>query len=78
MTDRHIAYTVLLKEPVREDDAEHILNAIRMVKGVHSVQPVVQDIQKLFAYERIRTELGQKIWQVLYPETKVDPYKSNE
>jgi hypothetical protein len=76
MTDRHIAYTVLLKEPIREDDAESIIRALGMIKGVHKVTPVVQDVHQLFAYERIRTELGQKLWKVLYPETKVDPFES--
>ena len=70
MTDRHIAYTVLLKEPVREDDAEHIINAIRMIKGVHSVQPVVQDIQTAFAYERARSQLVAQLWKVLEPNIK--------
>lgn len=73
MTDRHIAYTVLLKEPVREDDAEHIIAAIGMIKGVRSVQPVVQDVQQQFAYQSIRHELGMKLWKILYPDSKVDP-----
>lgn len=73
MTDRHIAYTVLLKEPVREDDAESILNALRMVKGVAKVTPVVQDVQQLFIEERVRRELGGKLWKILYPESKIDP-----
>jgi hypothetical protein len=75
MTDRHIAYTVLLKEPIREDDAEPILAAIGMIKGVHKVTPVVQDVQQLFTYEQVRLELGQKLWKVLYPNTKVDESK---
>lgn len=41
MTDRHAAYIVVLAEDIREDDAEHVLNALRMVSGVVSVEPVV-------------------------------------
>jgi len=41
MTDRHAAYLVILEEDIREDDAEEgVLNAIRMLRGVASVQPV--------------------------------------
>ncbi len=42
MTDRHAGYIVVLAENIREDDAaEGILNAIRMIRGVLSVQPVL-------------------------------------
>jgi hypothetical protein len=34
MTDRYNSLTVVLDRDIREDDAEHILNAIRMIKGV--------------------------------------------
>lgn len=78
MTDRHIAYTVLLKQPVRSDDAEAIIQAIAMIKGVSKVTPVVQDIQASFAYERAKREMGQKLWQILDPETKVDPFDSSD
>jgi len=74
MTDRHIAYTVLLRQPVREDDAEAIIAAIGMIKGVQKVTPVVQDVHQLFNYERVRRELGQKLWKVLYPDIEVDPF----
>ncbi|MCP9947236.1 hypothetical protein [Actinomadura madurae] len=40
MTERHSGYLVALDHDIREDDAEAILNAIRMIKGVQSVQPV--------------------------------------
>lgn len=34
MTDRHVAYTVILDQEIREDDAEAIVTALKMVKGV--------------------------------------------
>jgi hypothetical protein len=43
MTDRHSGYIVTLTEDVREDDAETILIAIGMVRGVLSVEPVVAE-----------------------------------
>lgn len=53
MTDRHAAYLVVLDDDYREDEAgQHILNAIRMVKGVRSVQPVLSDYEHVIARER--------------------------
>jgi hypothetical protein len=45
MTDRHMGYVVTLDENIREDDSEHVLNALRMVRGVASVTPVTADYE---------------------------------
>jgi hypothetical protein len=52
MTDRHAGYIVVLAEDIREDDAEGILNALRMVRGVISVTPVISDHTQAVARER--------------------------
>ena len=53
MTDRHAGYVVALAKDIREDDAqEGVLNAIRMIKGVVSVEPVVADIGTQLAENR--------------------------
>ena len=56
MTDRYNFLVVVLEENIRDDDAETILNAIRMVKGVLSVEG------------NVRMELGNKLLEVLYPK----------
>lgn len=43
MTDRHAGYIVTLADDIREDDAVHTISALKMIKGVISVQPVVAD-----------------------------------
>lgn len=68
MTDRIIAYTVILQEEIRSDDAEAITNAIRMIKGVADVAPVVADVEAYWARETARRELGERLWEVLYPK----------
>jgi hypothetical protein len=40
MTDRHSGYVVVLKDDIREDDAERVIDAIQMIKGVLTVKPV--------------------------------------
>ncbi len=52
MTDRHAAYLVTLATDIREDDAEAVITALRMVKGVLSVEPVVADHNLAIAQER--------------------------
>lgn len=59
MTDRHSGYIVTLAEDIREDDAEYILNALRMVKGVASVKPLVGGWEVHVASER-RDELWRE------------------
>lgn len=40
MTDRHAGFLVTLDRDIREDDAEAIAAALRMVRGVAKVTPV--------------------------------------
>lgn len=40
MTKRHAGYVVVLESDIREDDAEEIMNAIRLIRGVVAVQIV--------------------------------------
>lgn len=59
MTDRHAGYIVTLSHDVRDDGAEPIIAALRMVKGVLSVQPVLSDewqqhLANERAYDRVR------------------------
>lgn len=41
MTERHAGYVVTLLEDLHEDEAALTMNALRMVKGVVSVVPVL-------------------------------------
>jgi hypothetical protein len=65
MTDRHSGYLVTLDKDIREDDADHTLNALRMVRGVISVEPVVSNIEVHIAEDRARRDLLSKIYEFL-------------
>lgn len=67
MTDRINAVTVVLEADLRIDDAQDLLNAIRQLRGVASVEPNVSSIEDHVAQERAKRELGAKLWEVLYP-----------
>jgi hypothetical protein len=68
MTDRYFALTVLLSQETRDDDAEPIIAAIRMIKGVLDVQPQVADVQLYYAQAAARRDLEQRLWQALREE----------
>jgi ATP sulfurylase len=72
MTDRLKGVIVTFQNDVREDDAEAILNAIRMIKGVLSAKPLVSDVNQHMAEQRVRQELGEKLWKVIYPDQGLD------
>lgn len=63
MTDRHFGYIVVLEQEIREDDAEPILAALRMIKGVLSVEPVIGAMEVHIAQARERTRLREKLYK---------------
>ena len=65
MTDRHAGYVVTLAEDIREDDAEHIINAISMIKGVLSVEPVIASFDLQMATERAKADFRAKVLTLL-------------
>lgn len=65
MTDRYHSFTVVLDKDIREDDAEHLMNAIRCLKGVIDVSGNVSDYDMHAAYARVRSELAQKLYEAL-------------
>jgi hypothetical protein len=56
MTQRPAGYVVALDANLREDDAEHLVNAIKMLCGVIAVQPVTADVSLSLATERVRQQ----------------------
>uniref|UniRef100_A0A6M3IZC8 Uncharacterized protein n=1 Tax=viral metagenome TaxID=1070528 RepID=A0A6M3IZC8_9ZZZZ len=71
MTDRYHSLTVVFDQDIRDDDVEPILIAIKMIKGVLSVKPKVADMDSYMAEERVRNDLGKKLWDVLYPKNSI-------
>lgn len=69
MTDRLKGFVVTLDEDIREDDAEDILNAIRMVKHVQSVEPITANFEDRMNRSRVRHHLLDKILDVIREES---------
>ncbi len=61
MTDRYAGYVVTMDRDVRDDDAEVTVAAIRQIRGVLAVDPLVADAALHVARERVRWELLDKL-----------------
>lgn len=70
MTDRHSAYIVVLERNMRSDDAEPTIAALRQIRGVLTVEPVVANTMDFVAEERVRSDLAKKLFAVLYPKER--------
>lgn len=65
MTDRIHALTVILDGDYRDDDVQTIVQAIQMIRGVSDVTTHVTDLQDHAARERVKTELREKLFDLL-------------
>jgi hypothetical protein len=65
MTDRTRTLIVVLDKDYRVDDAEGIINAIKMVKGVHTVDHDVVDINDHAARRAVASEVHRDIVKAL-------------
>jgi copper chaperone CopZ len=69
MSDRTRCLTVVLDQDYRIcDDAQSIINAIAMIKGVASVEANVKNSSDYLAYVSARYELEQKLYNALKKE----------
>lgn len=74
MTDRHAGYIVTLAKPEREDDLESTLTALRMVRGVVAVDPIVADYvtwtARRAAWYEMRNRLGDALDRAIDEDAK--------
>jgi len=69
MSDRTKCLIVVLDKDYRiEDDAQPIINAIKMVKGVVDVTPNISSSETYLAYASARHDLEQRLWDALNNE----------
>lgn len=65
MTDRLKGLVVVLEQDIRVDDAEIIINAISMIKGVSKVGKNVRNVEDFIIRTRITQEISEKLLNVL-------------
>lgn len=71
MTDRIHSLTVVLEKDMRDDDAQALINAITQLRGVLSVSGNISDLSDHIAQVRARRELGEKLFNVIYPKQEL-------
>ncbi len=75
MTTRHCGYIVHLTHDIREDDAEHVINAIAMIRGVALVETVEANPGADYLVEArvkrsVQAAVADAVHAVLYPPSK--------
>lgn len=67
MTDRVSSLTVVLDKAYRVDDIETLMKAMALFPGVIEVVPeVVDNVSEYIAEQRIRRELHEQLFNVIY------------
>ena len=72
MTDRFHSLTVALSGDSREDDAEALMNAIRLLRGVLDVAGNVSDAGAWTAERRAMRVIEQRLWDALNTDRESD------
>lgn len=65
MNERHAGYVVTLTEDLDDEAAQQVLNALRMIKGVLSVEPITASLDVHIGTERARSEIRGKLLDLL-------------
>lgn len=68
MTEKVIAFLVVLEERTSNEDAEKIRDLMSSIRNVGTVQLVPEDMSSVIAWNRARTELRGQILDVLFPK----------
>lgn len=69
MTDRINSFLVVLEHDIRADDAEHLITAMNLFKGVISVTPNIGNVMDIVAEERARIKIIKVVWEALQDKT---------
>ena len=64
MTNRIKGLVVVFNNDIREDDAEELINVIKLLKGVIKVEPSIVNHEDFINRQRIKNEYKEKIWEV--------------
>jgi hypothetical protein len=68
MSDRFFQLVVVLERDTRDDDAQPIIDAIKLIKGVAQVRGIVGTSEDYAAREQAKWELRAALWKALEPE----------
>lgn len=70
MSNRVKGFTVVLDKDIRKDDVESLRQAICHMQHVLEVKNSLSTAEDWYIEQRVRREMGDKLWHVLYPPSK--------
>ena len=70
MTYRFKGFLITLEKEIRSDDAEHIINALKMIKGVENVKPYIDGAEDWMMYEKGVMDTRKEILEWMRKEIK--------
>lgn len=65
MTNRYCSFIVVLDQDLRQDDAQVLVDAIKLLRGVLTVTPLAADANYQTAELRARIDLNEKLLKIL-------------
>lgn len=68
MTARIKGFKIALAQDIREDDAEHIITALKMIKGVVGVTPLEDSPEDYIQAIRIKAKVRDKLYDLIKQE----------
>lgn len=68
MSERFYGLNVFLEKPIDLEAVAAIIAAIKLIKGVASVQPLQHHPDMYWAKEKARSELSNAMWEALNRE----------
>lgn len=64
MSDYHCGYVVILEDEIKDEYSKAVIDAIRQLRGVLDVQPVVANAEFHIAKEQARWDVQKQVMDV--------------
>lgn len=64
MADRVFGFHVLLDKEYREDDIQTIIDAVKMIRGVKTVDVHISTADTWMAYAHARMDIAEKLFEI--------------
>lgn len=65
-----MGFAVVLEHPLKDEDAEALITAIRQLRGVVDVQPIVEQLEHQMLRWRVRHELLKEVQNLILERTR--------
>lgn len=71
MSSKINSITIVFKNDISEEYCNRLIEAFSLYAGIQSIDRNITDHNLYVAESRVRNELGEKLWEVLYPKLQL-------